>query len=146
MSGKVSALPAWVNKPPGAYDIVTAYFPETNPRPGETRLRPCLVTQVQQNRETESYACAVVFGTKQLKLTRRGHLDIIIQNHEDIIAFGLGMATRFDLDSPVRLPWSTQFFGCWSGRRSPVIGHLTIEYVRDYAFKMLKRGSVPEVS
>lgn len=143
MSATISNLPAWVNQPPAAYDIVTAFYPESKPRPGVKLLRPCLVTQVRKNNETHAYACAVVFGTKHLKIMRRQYLDIIVQNHEDITAFGLGMATRFDLDSPVLLPWTSQFFGCWRGKRSPVIGSLTADYVKDYAFKMLRRGSVP---
>ncbi len=143
MSAPISRLPAWVNQPPHAYDIVTAFYPETKPKPGSKRPRPCVVTRVQKDNRSDAYACTVIFGTKNLKIMQRQFLDIIVQNHEDITAFGLGMATRFDLDSPVTLPWTPQFFGCWSGKRSPVIGHLTEVYIKDYAFKMLRRGSVP---
>jgi hypothetical protein len=143
MSATTSNPPEWVNRPPAAYDIVAAFYPETSPRPGTKKLCPCLVTQVRQNADTGAHACVVVFGTTHLKVIQRQHLDIIVQNHEDVTAFGLAMPTRFDLDSPVLLPWIPQFFGCWRGRPSPIIGSLTADYVRDYAFKMLRRGSVP---
>jgi hypothetical protein len=80
------------------------------------------VTQVRKDNDSDAHACAVVFGTKNLKIMQRQFLDIIVQNHEDILAFGLAMATRFDLDHPVSLPWTPEFFGCWTGKRSPVIG------------------------
>ncbi|MEJ0093836.1 MAG: hypothetical protein WDN46_10445 [Methylocella sp.] len=77
-----------------------------------------------------------------MKITQRFHLDIIVQNTSDIELVGLKMATRFDLDSITRLPWTPEFFGCWAGRAHPRIGALTEVYIRDYAFKMLARGSV----
>ena len=141
MSATTSHPPAWVSQTPAAYDIVTAYFPETKPRPGSKRLRPCLVTQVLRNQDTGELACVLAFGTKHLKIMARQHLDIIVQNSSDIPRFGLGMATRFDLDSRVSLPWTSQFFGCWTGFATPIIGRLTEPYIRDYAFKMLARGS-----
>jgi hypothetical protein len=144
MSDPASKLPAWVDRPPNAYDIVTAYFPESKPRPGDQSLRPCLVTRVLKADDAPGeYACEVVFGTKHLKIMQRQFLDVIVQNHEHMTDFGLAMATRFDLDSHATLPWTPQFFGCWRGKRSPVIGSLTSDYVKDYAFKMLRRLSVP---
>jgi hypothetical protein len=104
-------------------------------------LRPCLVTRVLRDEEG-SIGCTVVFGTKKLKIMTRQHLDIIVGKSEDISQFGLAMATRFDLDSPVDLPWTPDFFGCWTRKKSPVIGKLTVEYIKDFAFKMLRRGSV----
>ena len=144
MSGPTSKLPAWVDRPPNAYDIVTAYFPESKPRPGAKHLRPCLVTRVLTAADAaDEYACEVVFGTKHLKIMQRQFLDVIVQNHEHMTDFGLAMATRFDLDSHIILPWTAQFFGCWRGKRTPVVGSLTSDYVKDYAFKMLRRQSVP---
>jgi hypothetical protein len=101
-----------------------------------------LVTQVLKN-EAGQIGCVVAFGTKHLKIMTRQPLDIIVQNYEHLSQFGLPMATRFDLDSLTALPWTTQFFGCWKGYRSPIIGRLTADYIMDYAFKMLRRGSVP---
>ena len=133
-------LPLWVDALPSSYDIVTAYYPETKPK-SELRLRPCLVVQVVEG-EDGAKACVVVFGTKHLKVAKRGHLDIIVGNAADIAQFGLSMATRFDLDSPVPLPWHPEAFGCWSGHSHPVIGSLSEPFIRDYAFKMLSRRSV----
>jgi hypothetical protein len=139
-SGQIVS-PPWVNQIPSAYDIVTAWYPETKPKPGLKRLRPCLVTKLLQNDETGEFACVVAFGTKHLKVMQRSHLDIIVQNAVDIPLMGLAMATRFDLDSALPLPWSAQFFGCWSGMHTPILGRLTQEYIKDYAYKMLARGS-----
>lgn len=131
----------WVDQPPAAYDIVTARFPETKPK-AELRLRPCLVCQVLRESSSGAIACRVAFGTKHLKIIRRAHLDIIVQNANDLSSFGLPMATRFDLDSIIALPWTPEYFGCWSHRSHPKIGTLTEVYIRDYAFKMLLRGSL----
>jgi hypothetical protein len=136
-----SNVPAWTSNPPSAYDIVTAYFPESKPK-GDLRLRPCLVTQILQAEETGEIACAVMFGTTTLKIVKRSHLDVIIQNASHMQQCGLRKATRFDLDSVVALPWTPEFFGCWTGFAHPKIGALTECYIRDFAFKMLKRHSV----
>lgn len=86
-------------------------------------------------------ACRVAYGTKNLKTYQRLTKDIIIQNAADLDSIGLPMATRFDLDERnlVTLPWTSEFFGCWTGFPSPVIGALTEEYVRQYAYIMAVR-------
>jgi hypothetical protein len=90
---------------------------------------------------TKATACDVPFGTKNLKIVHRQAVDIIIQNAAHISQFGLHCATRFDLDRIVTLPWTTEFFGCWHGFQTPVISRLTEVYIKDFAFKMLRRNS-----
>lgn len=104
--------------------------------------RPTLVLTVLEDEKSGMFACEVAFGTKNLKLMQRQHLDLIIQNAAHLRQFGLYRATRFDLDQKVILPWTSEFFGCWDGYSTPVIGALTEDYLRDYAFLMLRRQSV----
>lgn len=95
-----------------------------------------------QGKKTGMYACRVAYGTKTLKIVARQHLDLIIQNAVDMAEIGLPCATRFDLDTLLTLPWTREFFGCWKGYRTPVIGALTDTYIRNYAYFMMKRRSV----
>ena len=134
--------PAWVLDPPSAYDIVACWYPERHKKdsPGPAS-RPGLVTQVLRGEQTGRFACRVAFGTKKLKIVQRSHLDLIIQNSEHLDQLGLGMATRFDLDLIAFLPWGVEFFDCWTGYRSPIIGSLTEDYIREYAFLMMRRES-----
>ena len=83
----------------------------------------------------------MLFGTKNLKLMRRQHLDLIVQNHWDITQFGLTCATRFDIDLAAKLLYNDTYFGVWHGRKTPVIGTLTRDYLNDYAFKVGLRQS-----
>ena len=124
-------------------DVVTAYFPESNPK-GAVKLRPCLVTKVLQNSETGEYACEVAFGTKNLKLIQRQGLDLIIQNSTDLSAMGLSVATRFDLDPETRaiLLWNPAFFGCWTGKTTPKLCSLPLEYQKEFAFLTMRRMGV----
>jgi hypothetical protein len=91
--------------------------------------------------ETKQYACEVAFGTKNLKLMARQHLDLIIQNAEHLRQLGLYRATRFDLDNIITLPWDDEYFGCWGGHSSPVLSSLTELYVKEYAYLMMRRSS-----
>lgn len=100
------------------------------------------MTAVSQNQSDGMFACQVAFGTKNLKLMQRQHVDLIVQNATSLRQFGLYRATRFDLDFVVVLPWTPEFFGCWDGYSTPVIGSLTEEYIKDYAYLMLRRKSV----
>jgi hypothetical protein len=97
---------------------------------------------VLQGKTSGGYACKVAYGTKELKIIKRGTVDLIIQHTPHVTQMGLARPTRFDLDCVVTLPWNEEFFGCWVGRQSPVIGSLTEAYIRDYAFLMMKRLSV----
>ena len=134
--------PTWVSDPPSAYDIVACWYPERHKTgsPGPA-LRPGLVVQVLRGAKTGQIACRVAYGTKKLKIVQRGHLDLIVQNSEHLSQLGLGMATRFDLDLMAVLPWGTEFFGCWGGYPSPLIGSLTEVYIKEYAFLMMRRRS-----
>ena len=136
--------PKWTLSPPNLFDIVTGYYPESKPKAGTPAHRPCLVTAVYQDEQTGAYACEVAFGTKTLKTHQRGDLDLIIQNSSDIDAVGLPMATRFDLDKENRvvLEWSDTNFKPWRGYSSPRLGGLTLDYQKDYAWLMAKRGGV----
>lgn len=91
-------------------------------------------------RDGDDYACEVAFGTKNLKIPRRLGWDLIIQNAGDMARFGLAVATRFDLDNVELLPWDEEFFDCWSTKESPKLGSLTEDYIRDFAFLMMKRS------
>ncbi|WP_146618937.1 hypothetical protein [Rhodoplanes elegans] len=139
-----SADPDWIHAPPARFDLVTCYFPERlqEAEPG-LKLRPGLVLAVLRGKTSGRYACRIAYGTKQLKLPRRQHLDLIIQDAADVALLGLARPTRFDLDHTAVLPWTATFFGCWSGFATPVIGTLTEPYVREFAYLMMKRGSVP---
>ena len=133
--------PRWVAHPPSRFDIVATYFPESiAPEPG-LKLRPGLVVSVHKGNKTGAYACRIAYGTKNLKIIDRRHLDIIIQNARHLPMLGLHRATRFDLDHIIMLPWTKEFFGCWSGNASPRIGALIETYIREYAYLMMRRGS-----
>lgn len=134
-----SSRPLWLSQQPSALDIVTAYYPETQPQ-GDLRLRPCLVMNVLRGKDDGAIACHLTYGTKNLRLAQRQHLDLIVQNMQDMDAMGLAVATRFVLDERafVTLPWTEEFFGCWSGYNSPRIGTLLEDYRRDFAYQMIK--------
>lgn len=133
--------PAWCRAPPSPFDIAAAWFPEKGSEAPGLKLRPSLVLAVYQDENSGMYACDVAFGTKNLKLFKREHLDLIIQNSSHLREFGLHRATRFDLDLVITVPWTTEFFGCWRGHSSPVIGTLTTDYIKEYAYQMLRRQS-----
>lgn len=132
--------PKWLTQPPTAFDLVTARFPESNPK-GELRLRPCLVLNVLRGKTDGAIACRLAYGTKNLKFIQRKTLDIIVQNHDDLDSMGLSMATRFDLDSKnvAVLPWTEEYFGCWTGYQHPKIGALSEDYIKTYAYIMALR-------
>ncbi len=133
--------PAWVRFPPSAYDIVACWYPDRGGLASEPKLRPCLVTVVLRDEESSSFACRVAYGTTSLKIIHRQHLDLIIQNAVDLDQIGLARATRFDLDNTAVLPWTSEFFGCWTGYQTPRIGALTETYIKEYAFLMMRRHS-----
>jgi len=147
MASDSPSPPKWIAQRPSAFDIVAAYYPESEPK-GALALRPCLVLDVLQGKTTGNIACRVAYGTKNLKFSLRKHLDIIVQNSTHIDEMGLAMATRFVLDPEdiIDLPWTTEFFECWEGLSHPKIGTLMETYMRDYAYCMAmrevnKRGS-----
>jgi hypothetical protein len=137
-----SGSPAWTQSPPSAYDILTAYYPETDQDNPGSKLRPTLCLAVLQGKTSGTYACKVAYGTKELKIIKRQTIDLIVQNTAHVHQMGLARPTRFDLDCIATLPWNEEFFGCWTNRESPVIGSLTEDYIREYAFVMMKRQSV----
>lgn len=138
--GKLSA-PSWTKSPPNLFDIVAGFYPESKPRQGTPAHRPCLVTHVFENQATHAFACQIAYGSKHLKTVTRSDKDIIIQNSTHLDEMGLPMATRFDLDPENRvvLEWSPPNFVPWSNRRTPRIGHLTLEYQKEYAWLMATR-------
>jgi hypothetical protein len=69
-------------------------------------------------------------------------VDLIVQHTPHVHQMGLARPTRFDLDCVATVPWNEQFFGCWTGNTSPVIGTLTEDYIKEYAYLMMKRASV----
>jgi hypothetical protein len=144
MLGSPGSNPAWTAKPPGLFDIVATYFPEhENPEEPGLKLRPGLVVRVLRGKKTGGFYCDVAYGTKHLKIVKREKLDLIIQNASDLQQLRLRRATRFDLDNIAReLPWTPDFFGCWSGYRTPVIGTLTQDYIKAYAYLMMSRGII----
>ena len=70
----------------------------------------------------------------------RERLDLIIQNAISLRQLGLHRATRFDLDKMVTLPWNPEFFGFWAGFNTPVIGSLTEDYIKEYAYMVMRRS------
>jgi hypothetical protein len=141
MASHSQSQPNWVAQQPSAFDIVTGYYPEREPK-GALRLRPCLVLDVLRGKNTGAIACRVAYGTKNLQFVQRKNLDLIIQNASDLNLIGLPLATRFNLDANnlVDLPWSQDFFGCWKGYSHPKIGALTEKYIKDYAYSMMLRA------
>lgn len=130
----------WYRRAPAPLSIVTCYFPETDPEPdGSLKLRPALVLSILRDKGTGAIALRIAYGTSVLKLTRRLGVDLIIQNAVDMRIMGLPKATRFDLDEQVDLPYSTEFFACWEGYKTPVIGQLTEDYAKELAWLMYKR-------
>lgn len=139
MASNTHHIPRWVDAPPTPFDIVACYYPEEDPEPGSSpKLRPALVIGVLKGRSTGTFACDVYYGTKHLKLGSRDR-DLTIQNAADLAIIGLPTATRFDLDRKLLLPWTPDFFGCWSGYKTPKLGALTETYVREYAWLMMLR-------
>jgi hypothetical protein len=144
MSGSAGSNPSWVARHPSQFDIVATYFPESeNPDEPGPKLRPGLILKVYRGKKSGGFYCDIAYGTKHLKIIQREDRDLIIQNATDLQQFGLARATRFDLDNiATQLPWTSEFFGCWSGNATPVIGTLTEDYIRRFAYLMMKRGSV----
>ena len=138
-----SSTPSWLGTPPSTFDIVTGYFPEISPASAGPKLRPLLVTRVLTNRVTGDFACEVAYGTSSLKIATRQLDDVIVQNINDLDEMGLAQATRFVVDPKQRviLPWKTDHFGCWTGKRTPRIGTLLTTYQKDVAFA---RGRLSE--
>lgn len=139
-SAQSSNPPNWLAQPPSAFDIIATRFPETKPK-GRIQLRPCLVLEVLKGKTSGSIALRMAFGTKNLKFAQRQYLDLIIQNAADLNAMGLPMATRFDLDARnvAALPWTEEFFGCWTGYPHPKIARLPDDYVKSYLYLMALR-------
>ena len=131
----------WTTERPNAYEVVTAYFPETATEETDdwVKLRPCLIMNVNKGRTTGTIALKIAYGTRKLKFPSRGSIDLIIQNSKDLDDIGLPCATRFDLDNTVTLPWTHDYFGCWPNRVSPYIGSLTEFYIKEYAYRMMMR-------
>jgi hypothetical protein len=139
----ISGKAAWTQSRPSAYDIATTWYPEDDhPDDPGPKLRPCLVLKVLQGKTSGTFACDMAYGTKELKIIKRRDKDIIIQNTAHVQQMGMAVPTRFDLDCVARLPWNEEFFGCWKGHQSPIIGSLTEYYIREYAWVMMKRASV----
>lgn len=111
-------------------------------RRGTCRRQVIPVTHVLQARDSGRFACRIVFGTTNLKVDQRRHLDLIIEEADHLSAIGLARATPFDLDSVAILPWNSRFFGCWSGYPTPILGPLIENDVKEYAYLMMKRRSV----
>jgi hypothetical protein len=137
----------WPGVPPASYDIVACYYPESEPQPdGSDKLRPALVLNVFKDKAGGGWFIEVAYGTSNLKFTQRSHLDLIIQNASDLRDMGLAKATRFNLNKGdvVVLPWTPEFFGCWSDMDSPYIGTLTEDYLKDLAWLLFRRASGTE--
>jgi hypothetical protein len=73
------------------------------------------VLQTRKARGVDLFACKIAYGTKTLKFPERQGWDLIVQEPLDLVAFNLPVATRFDLDHILILPWRPDFFGCWTG-------------------------------
>ena len=122
---------------PNAFDIVSCLYPSMNDT--LPKLRPALVLNQFKDKKSGNFYCDVAFGTSSLKLKNRQHVDLIIQKSSDLNMIGLPRATRFDLDKTCILPWHDDFFKCWRGYPSPLIGSLTETYVKEYAYCMMVR-------
>jgi hypothetical protein len=109
---------------PAPYDLVWCRFPDHqslgNPGP---KPRPALVrnTAVDEDGHGE---VELVYGTTKLKLNQR-RFDFFINQPYEMDHCGLFMATRFDLDNTVWVPWAAEWFQAVVETQSPIMGRLS---------------------
>jgi hypothetical protein len=109
------------------------------------KVRPALVRAVKKDPTTERGAVKVYYGTSQLKLNTRGHIDLVIQNNAELRRLDLPMATRFDLDRYNWLPWCSEFF-CEPPHCNRILaGSLSEEQAARLRAKLKRRGEILEL-
>lgn len=132
----------WETNPPSAFDIVTGYFPEANPRPEGAVNRPLLILRTATDKQTGDIACKVAYGTKNLKTLTRGAEDFIVSNISLMNQLGLKYPTRFVLhpeSNRMWMPWKRPHFEPWSGYDSPVIGSMDEDSAKEIVWRLASR-------
>lgn len=134
-------LPAWTQRPPQAFDIVTGFYPEVSPTGGKPKCRPLLVTDVLRKRATGEILCSVAYGTSSVRSAQFVGRHLIVGNTLDLDDCGLLHATRFNVDRSARVNqlWDPANFCTWSGKSTPVIGRLSEDLQKEFAYLMMKQ-------
>jgi hypothetical protein len=97
---------------PHIFDIAWARFPYHGQggRPAND-LHPCLIVQVVEADADGSCWVAAFYGTSKLRMhEERDQIDALVMNVEEMSRMGLRCATRFDLDRPMWMPWTDEYF------------------------------------
>jgi hypothetical protein len=115
------------------YDVVWCRWP-TNVGEGGFKDRPALVRSVRQ--KDGNRALEVAYGTS--KLHKPYVSSFYVANLTDMNAAGLFLATRFELDLTLLLPFAEDYFPKRPDGVGPVIGRLSSHSV-DLLKQMLKR-------
>ncbi|MDH2402409.1 hypothetical protein QCM77_20940 [Bradyrhizobium sp. SSUT18] len=130
---------------PARYAIAWCRFPlDQSGRPGK-KLRPTLVRAISRDTESKRSALVVSYGTKKLKLGYRDKVDLVIQNAAQIERLGLTMATRFDLDLLLRVPWAVEFFAPPPHAEDIVTGSLNDEQIERFKKKLRHREEMAQL-
>lgn len=120
---------------PHVFDIAWARFPYHGEggRPSDD-LHPCLIVQVAEAAADNSCWVAAFYGTSKLRLQDgRDQIDAIVMNVEEISRMGLRCATRFDLDRPMWMPWTDEYFvESKANSGSPVHARATDALISDF--------------
>lgn len=132
---------SWEANPPQLYDIVTGFFPETDPKQTwEDNPRPLLCCGVARDMDTRMWFVRVAFGTTQ-NISRAHRTDLVVGNLSMLNDLCLVRPTRFVINSGRNMaimPWTPEFFRPWSGRRTPILSKLPLD-MRSFVGDVLGR-------
>jgi hypothetical protein len=126
---------------PAPLDVVLCKFPEDlDLQKPPLKTRPGLVIKTAYSDPGFEPEVRVVYGTSNLKMSKRRY-DLIVMNNQEMYEAGLSRATRFDLDKIVWMPWCSEFFikPDHPHYSSPVIGHLSDNSTRLLGHLMAER-------
>ena len=109
---------------PRPLDVVWCAWPDHQILEPNIKQRPCLVRSLMFNRENETYAVEVSYGTSVF--TKAYPYNLYVTQIDDMMEAGLRIATRFDLTLIKKLPWASDFFTIRERDGvGPIIGHLS---------------------
>ena len=138
---------SWENTAPALYSIVTGFFPETSPKDTwATNPRPLLVCGRAIDDATGMVFCRIAYGTS--KVAKGSHPDdLTIGNLSLLNQTGLKVPTRFVIHSGnhmVILPWISEFFRPWSGKKTPILGVLPSDIQRHVGHTLATLTNLPQ--
>lgn len=127
---------------PRLHQIVWCRLPDDGESvPGRT-VRPALVRATKRDPGSGRGAVWVSYGTTNLDINNRAHMDLIIQNAERLYQLDLPMAVRFDLDFANWLPWAEEFFAAPEHSIHMVAGTLNDAEKARLRKKLFNRGII----